>query len=187
MADIIFGDVVPSGKLPVTFPASTAQLPAYEDYSMKGRTYRYMTEDPLFPFGFGLSYTSFRFDSITLSATDIPAADLAAGSIKATVTMSNTGKRDADEVVQIYTSRDARRKSEPLFSLRAFRRVFLPAGKSATLEFELPSTAFEIINSEGEAMLLPGAYTVFASDAAPVPAAVEKGAPAPVSAILRVN
>jgi beta-glucosidase len=182
VADIIFGDTVPSGKLPVTFPASTAQLPPYEDYSMKGRTYRYMTEKPLYPFGFGLSYTSFSFDSIALSAPEISAGK----SVKATVKLSNTGKRDADEVVQIYIARDGRGDDEPLFSLRAFRRVFVGAGKNVNVEFEIPASAFETVNAEGESVLLPGSYTVIASDAAPVPVALEKGAPAPVSAKVKV-
>jgi beta-glucosidase len=183
VADIIFGDTVPSGKLPVTFPASTAQLPPYEDYSLKGRTYRYMTEKPLYPFGFGLSYTLFKFDSITLSDTVISAGK----PIKATVKLSNTGKRDADEVVQIYIARDGRGEDDPLSSLRAFRRVFVPAGKSGNVEFELPASAFETINAEGDSVLLPGSYTVIASDAAPVSVALEKGAPAPVSAKVKVS
>ena len=183
VADIIFGDVVPSGKLPITFPASTAQLPPYEDYSMKGRTYRYMTEKPQYPFGFGLSYTSFSFDSITLSQPAIQAG----ASVKAAVKVSNTGKRNADEVVQIYVSRDGRGPDEPLYSLRAFRRVHIPAEKSVTLEFELPSAAFETVNAEGESVLLPGSYTVIAADAAPAPVSVERGAPAPVSAKLAVK
>jgi beta-glucosidase len=182
VADIIFGDTVPSGKLPITFPASTAQLPPYEDYSMRGRTYRYMTEKPLYPFGFGLSYTGFRFNSIALSSPEISAGK----SVKATVKLSNTGKRDAEEVVQIYIARDERGNDEPLSSLRAFRRVFVPTGKSVDVEFELPASAFETINAEGESVLLPGFYTVIASDAAPVPVALEKGAPAPVSAKARV-
>jgi len=183
VADIIFGDTVPSGKLPITFPASTAQLPPYEDYSLKGRTYRYMTEKPLYPFGFGLSYTGFRFDSIELSGQEISAGK----SMKAAVKLSNIGKRDADEVVQIYIARDDRGADDPLSSLRAFRRVFVPAGKTVNVEFELPAAAFETINAEGDPVLLPGSYTVIAADAAPVPVALEKGAPAPVSAKVRVG
>jgi len=187
VADIIFGDVVPSGKLPITFPASTEQLPPYEEYSMKGRTYRYMTEKPLYPFGFGLSYTSFRFDSLTLSAPSIPAAASADASVKAFVKLSNTGKRDAEEVVQIYVAKDKRGADDPLFSLRAFRRVFVPAGKAVTAEFVLPASAFETVNAEGDSVLLPGSYTVIAADAAPVPVSVEKGAPSPVQAKITVS
>ena len=183
VADIIFGDVVPSGKLPITFPASTDQLPPYDDYSMKGRTYRYMTEKPLYPFGFGLSYTSFRFDSVTLSAQRI-AANF---TVKAEVVITNTGKRDADEVVQIYIAKDQRSAEDPFFSLKAFRRVFVPAGKAVTLEFDLPASAFETVNSEGDSVLVPGLYTVIAADAAPVSASTEKGAPAPVSAKIQVE
>jgi beta-glucosidase len=183
VADIIFGDVNPSGKLPLTFPASTAQLPPYEDYSMKGRTYRYMTEKPLYPFGFGLSYTSFKFDSISLSSSTIAAK----GSVKVNVTISNTGKRNADEVVQIYVSKDKRSENDPLSSLRAFKRIAVDAGKSAAVEFELSAQAFETINDEGEPVLEKGSYTITASDAAPVAVAVEKGAPVPVSAKITVN
>jgi beta-glucosidase len=183
VADIIFGDVVPSGKLPITFPASTEQLPPYEDYSMKGRTYRYMTEKPLYPFGFGLSYTSFRFDSIALSALSIQAG----AAVKAKVSLSNTGKRDADEVVQVYVSKDSKGADDPLSSLRAFRRVFVQAGKTVTVEFDLPAAAFETVDAQGESVLLPGSYTVIAADAAPVPAAVERGAPAPVQAKITVT
>jgi len=176
VANIIFGDTVPSGKLPITFPASTEQLPPYEDYSMKGRTYRYMTEKPLYPFGFGLSYTTFRFDAINLSSPSISAG----GCVKAKITVSNTGKRDAEEVIQLYISREKRGADEPLASLRGFKRVFIPAGRSKTVEFDLFSAFFETINPEGESVLIPGSYTVIAADAAPAPVSVEKGAPAPV-------
>ena len=183
VADILFGDTVPSGKLPITFPASTAQLPPYEDYSMKGRTYRYMTETPLYPFGFGLSYTAFRFDSLSLSAGEIAAG----GAVRADLKLSNTGSRDAEEVVQIYVSRDNRTGDDPLSSLRAFRRVPVPAGQTVSVPFDLPAAAFESINADGEAVLLPGTYTVIAADAAPVPAAGEKGAVPPLQARITVK
>jgi len=183
VADIIFGDVIPSGKLPLTFPVSTEQLPPYEDYSMKGRTYRYMTEKPLYPFGFGLSYTSFRFDSITLSEPVISKG----GSVKVAVTVSNTGKYDADEVVQIYIAKEDRKEDDPIASLKAFRRVFIPTGKSETVQFDLLSSVFETVSVDGEHLLVPGAYKVIAADAAPVPIAVEKGAPEPASARIEVK
>ncbi|GHU01172.1 glycosyl hydrolase [Spirochaetia bacterium] len=183
VADIIFGDTVPSGKLPVTFPASTAQLPPYEDYSLTGRTYRYMTEKPLYPFGFGLSYTTFRFDSIELSSKEITAGGL----VKAKVAVTNTGKRDADEVVQLYISREERCAADPITSLRAFRRAAVPAGKTVHVEFDLPAEAFASVDSRGEQVLLPGAYKVIAADAAPLPVSVEKGAAVPVSAGITVR
>nr|AGS54152.1 beta-glucosidase [uncultured bacterium contig00051] len=183
VSDIIFGDVVPSGKLPITFPASTDQLPPYDDYSMKGRTYRYMTEKPLYPFGFGLSYTNFRFDSIKLSSPEIKAG----ACVKAAVTVTNTGKRDADEIVQIYVKKDDSGADDPITSLRDFRRITIPAGFSVTTEFDIPSCAFETVNAQGESVLLPGAYTLIASDAAPVPVSIERGAPAPVSVKVQVR
>ena len=178
VADIIFGDTVPSGKLPVTFPASTSQLPAFGGYSMKGRTYRYMTEKPLYPFGFGLSYTNFKFDSLSLSAQSFKAGD----KITATVTLSNTGKYDADEVVQIYIAKEARSDDDPAVSLKDFCRVFIPAGRREKVIFDLSSAAFETVNAKGEYELVPGVYSVIAADAAPVSVAVEKGAPEPVFA-----
>jgi beta-glucosidase len=183
IADIIFGDVAPSGKLPITFPLATDQLPPYEDYSMKGRTYRYMTGKPLYPFGFGLSYTSFHFDSIALSSPTISVG----GKVKAIVTLSNTGSRDAEEVVQIYISKENRGDNDPLSSLRGFRRIFIGAGKREVVEFDIPASAFETINAQGEHELLPGTYKIIAGDAAPVSVAVEKGAPAPVSATIKVE
>ncbi|MDR1637733.1 MAG: glycoside hydrolase family 3 C-terminal domain-containing protein, partial [Treponema sp.] len=183
VADILFGDSVPSGKLPITFPASTAQLPPYEDYAMRGRTYRYMKEKPLYPFGFGLSYTSFRFDELRLSSGKIAPGD----GVTATVRLSNTGDRDAEEVVQIYVSRDDAGEDEPAFSLRAFRRLPVPAGKTVDLEFPLPASAFETVNGQGESLVLPGLYTVSAADAAPLAAAVEKGAARPVKAALEIG
>ena len=183
VADIIFGDTVPSGKLPITFPASTSQLPPYADYSMKGRTYRYMTEKPLYPFGFGLSYTTFRFDSITLSSSSLSAG----GFVKAAVAVTNTGKRDADEVVQIYISKEGRSEDEPLLSLKDFRRVFIPAGKTKKIEFVLPSSAFETVNSDGEYRLISGSYHITAANSAPVAVSVEKGAIIPVLAKITIN
>ncbi|MDR2921922.1 MAG: glycoside hydrolase family 3 C-terminal domain-containing protein [Treponema sp.] len=178
VADVIFGDVTPSGKLPITFPASTDQLPPYDDYSMKGRTYRYMIEKPQYPFGFGLSYTAFRFDSVTLSEPQHSAGCF----VKASVKVSNTGKRDADEVVQIYVTKDNRAENDPVTSLRDFRRVHIKAGAAVTVDFDLPRSAFETVNDEGVAESLPGSYTVIAADSAPVAVAAEKGAPNFVSA-----
>jgi beta-glucosidase len=154
---------------------------------MKGRTYRYMTEKPQYPFGFGLSYTTFNFDSITLSAPSIATANMSHDeTVTAAVTVSNTGKRNAEEVVQIYVAKDDRGADDPLCSLRAFRRVFIPAGKSVSVEFDLSAAAFETINEKGETVLVPGSYTIIAANAAPVPVSTEKGAPLPVQTKIKV-
>ena len=105
VADVVFGDYNPSGKLPITFYKSISQLPAFEDYSMKGRTYRYMA-DPLFPFGFGLSYTSFNIGDAQISKTEINKND----SVQLTIPVSNTGKRNGVEVVQVVCEKNRRFK-----------------------------------------------------------------------------
>ena len=125
LADILFGDAVPSGKLPVTFYRDIEQVPDYESYDMKGRTYRYFEGDPLYAFGYGLSYTMFEFGE----------ARVEGGSLIVPVT--NTGKRDAEEVVQLYVRRSDDAEG-PLKSLRGFTRVTVPAGK--TVEASLPLT-----------------------------------------------
>ena len=129
LADVLFGDVAPSGKLPVTFYRNISQVPDYEDYAMKGRTYRYFAGSPLFPFGHGLSYTTFAYGD----------ARVRRGILEVPVT--NTGSRDADEVVQLYVRRPADAEG-PLKSLRGFRRVTVPAGKTVTVQFPLISETF---------------------------------------------
>ena len=129
LADILFGDIVPSGKLPVTFYRSIDQVPDYEDYSMKGRTYRYFTGDALFPFGYGLSYTEFAYGDarVKRGVLEIP--------------VTNTGSRDADEVVQLYVRRPADTEG-PIKSLRGFQRVSIPAGATVTVNFPLTAETF---------------------------------------------
>jgi beta-glucosidase len=183
VANIIFGDANPSGRLPITFPASTEQLPPYEDYSMKGRTYRYMEQKPLYPFGFGLSYTNYRYDKIEVSHNNISAG----GSIQVKVQISNTGSRNGEEVVQLYIARAHREADDPLASLRAFKRVEIAAGKQGEAEFTLDAAAFETVNEKGESLLVPGEYTITAAGAAPLPVSLERGAAKPVSAGVQVN
>ena len=100
VADVLFGDVSPAGKLPLTFPKSLDQLPSFDDYSMDGRTYRYMTEEPLYPFGFGLSYSAFEYADLKLDKSEIGIGD----SLNVSVTVKNTGDRTAPEVAQFYLS-----------------------------------------------------------------------------------
>ncbi len=120
LADVLFGHVAPSGKLPLTFPRSIDQLPPFEEYDMAGRTYRYMAEDPQFPFGFGLSYTSFAYEGI-----QAPAKIKAGEPLPVQVTVRNSGSVDADEVVQLYLSAAAPAAGDPLYTLVGFSRVQL--------------------------------------------------------------
>lgn len=149
VSDVLFGTVNPSGKLPVTFYKRTDQLPDYESYSMRGRTYRYFS-DPLFAFGYGLSYTTFRFGRALAVAAD--------GGYRLSVPLTNTGTRPGEEVVQVYIRRVADANG-PLKSLRAFRRVALKAGESTTVEIPLSRKSFECFDESTNTMrTLPGDY-----------------------------
>ena len=138
VADVLFGDCNPSGKLPVTFYKSTSQLPDYEDYSMKGRTYRYFS-DALYPFGYGLSYTTFKMGNEKLTA----AAD---GTGSVSVDVTNTGNREGTEIVQLYV-RDKADTEGPTKSLRGFQRVTLKAGETKTVTIPLTRKTFELWDS----------------------------------------
>jgi beta-glucosidase len=137
IADVIFGDYNPSGKLPVTFYKNLQQLPDFENYSMKGRTYRYMS-DPLFPFGFGLSYTSFSIGTAEFSKTRINTSD----TVQLTIPVTNSGKLDGTEIVQVYF-RKVNDLEGPLKTLRGFKRVEVPAGKTQQVTFDLTPSSFE--------------------------------------------
>ena len=147
VADVLFGNVNPSGKLPVTFYKNSSQLPDYEDYSMKGRTYRYFN-DALFPFGYGLSYTSFSLGEPVVSGLTV------------NVPVTNTGKLDGTETVQLYI-RNLQDPEGPLKSLRAFQRVNVKAGKTVTAELKLTNNSFEFWDPETNTMRVkPGKYEV---------------------------
>lgn len=183
IANVIFGDVAPSGRLPVTFPKSVSQLPPYEDYSMKGRTYRYMQEEPLYPFGFGLSYTSFAYSGIQLSKKQVRKGD----SVEATAIVKNNGKVAAEEVVQCYLADVEASVATPAYQLRGFKRVRLAPGQSQTVSFTIPSEAMQLVNNDGEQVLEPGDFRVTIAGAVPVKRSVDLGAAAPVSAVFTVN
>jgi beta-glucosidase len=151
VADVLFGDVNPSGKLPVTFYKRSSQLPDYEDYSMKGRTYRYFN-DALFPFGYGLSYTSFEIGEARSSVNG--------DAIAINFTVENTGKCDGTEIVQVYI-RNAADKEGPLKTLRGFKRVTLKAGEKTVETIRLDRESFECWDSETNTMRVkPGKYEV---------------------------
>ena len=143
VADVLFGDVNPSGKLPVTFYRDDSQLPDYEDYSMKGRTYRYFT-DPLFAFGYGLSYTTFDIENGQLKMDN-------AGNGTLSVDVKNTGRRDGTEVVQLYI-RNLQDQEGPLKSLRGFQRVGVKAGQAQTVTLQLTPKSFEFFDPETNTM-----------------------------------
>ena len=154
VADVLFGDYNPSGKLPITFYKSSDQLPDYEDYSMKGRTYRYFT-DALFPFGFGLSYTDFMIKSAKVEKKGTTSTDWTL-----TAEVANTGMRDGSEIVQLYI-RNLQDPDGPLKSLRGFQRVDVKAGQTATAVIEINEKSFEFWDSETNTMRVkPGKYEI---------------------------
>ena len=119
VADIIFGNVSPSAKLPITFPKSIEQLPPFEDYSMKGRTYKYMTAEPLYPFGFGLSYAKLEWGKPSVENSTVKKDQ----NLEISLNISNNGNIDADEVVQVYLSIDNKNEQLPISSLVDFKRI----------------------------------------------------------------
>ncbi len=138
VTSILFGEYNPAGRLPVTFYKSTSQLPDFLDYAMKNRTYRYFKEEPLFPFGFGLSYTTFQYGDAKVSSKEIKAGK----SCRLTIPVTNTGNRDGEEVVQVYLSRPDD-KEGPSHTLRAFKRVLIRKGETKRITFELNAESFE--------------------------------------------
>ena len=154
VADVLFGDYNPSGKLPVTFYKNSNQLPDYEDYSMKGRTYRYFT-DALFPFGYGLSYTNFEITKAGVEKNGTNPTDWTL-----TAEVANTGKRDGAEVVQVYI-RNLQDADGPLKTLRGFERINVKAGGTATATIQLNKQSFEFWDAESNTMRVkPGKYEI---------------------------
>lgn len=165
VADVLFGDYNPSGKLPITFYKSMNQLSDFENYSMKGRTYRYMS-DPLFPFGFGLSYTNFKIGKATVDKSEIKSNE----TVKLTVPVTNAGKRSGTEIVQVYIHK-VNDIEGPIKTLRGFQRVELAAGKSGQATIDLTPSAFEFFDwAQRKMMVTPGNYEVLYGNSSDVKA-----------------
>lgn len=162
VADLLFGDASPSGKLPVTFYRSTKELPPFEDYSMKGRTYRYMEGEALYPFGYGLTYGDVRVERAVLASRD---ADT--GAARVCVTVKNVGSAATGDVVQIYAKDLESPFAVPNHSLCAFARVFLEAGEQKELEIAVSGDAFLVVNEEGEHVKGSGKYRLYVGTGQP--------------------
>jgi beta-glucosidase len=167
VADVLFGDVNPSGKLPMSFPRSTGQLPLYYNAKRTGRpptakeryTSKYIDVPwtPQFPFGHGLSYTSFQYGAPRLSSKKLPAE----ASLTVTVQLKNTGKRAGDEVVQLYLRDDVGSTTRPLMALRGFARVTLNPGQARDVSFTLDQDDLAVLDAKFARVLEPGTFTVF--------------------------
>jgi beta-glucosidase len=153
IADVIFGDYNPGGRLPVTIYKSIKDLPSFEDYNMKNRTYRYFTGEPLYPFGYGLSYTSFEYSKLKIEE------NLCIGdTVRISVDVKNTGKLAGDDVVQLYLSNPGSLYPAPIRSLKGFDRVHLQPGEVKTIWFSVTPDAFSVINDKNERTILSGKF-----------------------------
>jgi beta-glucosidase len=160
VAEVLFGDVNPAGRLPVTFYRGTDQLPPFEDYSMRGRTYRYFRGEPLYPFGYGLSYTRFAYRDLKIETTgeEMPGA-------KVQLVIENSGDRDGDEVVQLYLRSAA--APGAIWQLRGFERVLLRAGESKTITLDLDEARLACFDDAGRECIFPGEFQVMLSGCFP--------------------
>ena len=158
VADVLFGDANPSGRLPVTFYRSEAQLPPFESYAMKGRTYRYFDGEPLYPFGHGLSFTEFQYSDLGFNRAEAGPRD----DIEVTATIANTGQRDGHEVVQLYVRAVEPQVPMPIRELRGFERVAIAAGERQRVSFRLRAAeAFGHYDEAQRAFVVdPGTYEI---------------------------
>jgi beta-glucosidase len=152
LADVLFGDYNPGGRLPITFYESTADLPPFEDYAMQGRTYRYFRGDPLFPFGHGLSYTSFAYGDLLVSRQQVTSGE----SVDVSLKVSNTGPVAGDEVVQLYICDEFVSVPRPVKELKGFARVMLQPGESKAVTFHLPVDQLAFYDDNMDLVLEPG-------------------------------
>jgi beta-glucosidase len=155
VADIIFGDYNPAGRLPVTYYKSIDQIPAFENYDMTGKTYRFFSKEPLYPFGYGLSYTTFKYSELSIPET------MAAGDqVNIKVKVTNTGKVAGDEVVELYLTDEKATTPRPIRQLEGFTRISLKAGESKVVEFKLEPRQFSMINNKEKRVIEPGYFTI---------------------------
>lgn len=164
VAQTLSGKNNPAGRLPVTFYKSTDQLPAFENYAMQGRTYRYFKGEPLYPFGFGLSYTNFSYEKLKVSKRKIKAGD----TLTVTVKVKNTGKYAGDEVVQLYLT-PPQSPSTPARTLKGFQRISLQVGEEKTVSFTLSERDLSQVTAEAEIKILPGQYSLSVGGGQPLP------------------
>ncbi len=155
IADVLFGDYNPGGRLPVTFYKSVKDLPSFEDYNITTQTYRYFKGDPLYPFGFGLSYTTFHYDNLKIK-NEFNAGD----SVKLSVDVKNSGGREGDEVVEVYVSNENKIAHLPVRALKAFKRIHLLPEETKIVELTIRPDAFSVINDNNQRVILPGKFQI---------------------------
>ena len=163
LAEILFGDFNPSGRLPVTFVRSDEDLPPFEEYAMKGRTYRYLEKPPLYPFGFGLSYTSFEYSDFNIDCDDKGRDE----GLTTSVIVTNTGRFSGSEVVQFYLHRCDAPIPVPHYQLCGFKRVDLTPGEAKKVVFNIPNCLLELVGEDGISRREAGRFTFYAGGQQP--------------------
>jgi len=158
VAEVLFGDVNPGGRLPITFYRSSDDLPAFDDYSMSNRTYRFFNGQPLFAFGHGLSYTKFAYNGAKIDRDTVGPA----GSVRLAVKVENSGSRDGDEVAQVYVRQRTASVATPVKALKGFARVHLKAGETQTVTLRLKQSELAVWGASQEWKVEPGEYTITA-------------------------
>ena len=165
IADVLFGDYNPAGRLPVTFPRSIRDVPEMTDYRMRGRTYRYLEAPPLYPFGYGLSYTQFEYSQLQVSQSKLDAASDVR--VEVNVIVANRGALAGEEVVQLYVKDLEASVVIPHHNLRGFQRIALEPGQSQEVRFELHAKDFSLIDDGGRRVLEPGRFKLFVGGSQP--------------------
>ncbi len=163
VAEALAGDFSPGGRLPLTFYKSVSQIPAFDDYNMKGRTYRYFTGEPLYPFGFGLSYTKFEYSNLSFGTGSVGASD----DLTVSVDVKNTGSMAGDEVVQVYLTHPGV-KGAPVRALVGFKRVHLEAGHGQNVNITIPNRNLSYVDESGARRITPGTIQVWVGGGQPV-------------------
>ncbi|MBU2703555.1 beta-glucosidase [Sporomusaceae bacterium BoRhaA] len=162
VASLLFGEFSPSGRLPVTFYRTTEELPDFHDYAMKNRTYRYMVNDALYPFGFGLSYTTFTYGDLK-----VPSQHAMGENIECSITVKNTGRVGAAEIVQLYITDMEASVVVPRWQLRKIKKIFLVPGEEKTLSFVLSPRDFSLIDNAGKRLVEPGVFEIYVGGCQP--------------------
>jgi beta-glucosidase len=170
VADVLFGDYNPAGRLPVTFYKSVDQLPAFTNYNMEGRTYRYFKGEPLYPFGYGLSYTKFGYSHLS-----IPVEAPVGKTVTVSVDVDNQGGLEGDEVVELYLRHPDTHGRTPIHALAGFERVHLKAGEKRTVRFDLNPRQLSVVRENGDRVEEPGKLEIFAGGGQPLAKAVSGG------------
>ncbi len=169
LADLLFGDANFSGRLPITFPEDVKKLPPFTDYSMKGRTYKYMTDNIMYPFGYGLSYGQVIYSDVQVGEIKKDKE------VQVEATLSNSGKMETTETVQVYLSTPTSGASSPSSSLIAFKKVNVPAGGKTQVHFSIPYQQLGTVMEDGNKKVLKGQYQLYVGGAAPCKRTQELG------------